>query len=152
MCRRATIQDSDRILQIRNHPSNLVYFNNHKPIPAQQHSVWFDKMYINSSINYCFVFEVDNTVQAYCRFDLDATNVYTCAIAVDLNYQGIGIGSTLLQKSLSFMPVDVKITAEVHKDNPRSVSLFKTCGFALFKTSNESYYFKLQTTCEQGVK
>ena len=99
MIRRVKPEDSQRIMEIRNHPRVRNKSNNSEEIDFVKHDQWFNHKYFDSDDNLCFVLERENKVVGYCRLDLD-NGSYIISIAIDPDFHGQGLGRQLLGQVL----------------------------------------------------
>lgn len=139
--RKAEKNDSRQILKIRNHPSNLKFFNNQERVLWENHNPWFEKKYFSGEDNYCFVLIYEEKLIGYCRYDKEDGD-HIVSIALDPDYHGKGFGTKLLVSSLAELSVSGPIVAEAHKNNISSCKLFQKNNFKLFREDEKSYYFK----------
>lgn len=137
--RRATEEDANRILEIRNDPLVRKNSIDQTIISLESHLEWFSKKYFKEKNNFCFVVEKDNRVIGYLRLD-EEDNHYLLSIALDASYQGQGIGSFLLNGVLKKFNFKKPILAQVKKENLASINLFKNAGFKL-KIEKDPYMF-----------
>ncbi|HZX49806.1 MAG TPA: pseudaminic acid synthase [Candidatus Paceibacterota bacterium] len=133
--RRATPQDAEAILEIRNSKeARMQSAENQEEIPLEKHIQWFQKQYFKEGAkNACYVAELENRVAGYCRFDEKEDEVFEVSIAIASGFQGKGLGSLLLLESLEQFPDSKKVVAKVKKDNKASNRLFEKCGFRVAK-------------------
>lgn len=168
--RQAEKGDSKRVWQIRNHPLIRKYSNNPESIVLEKHQQWFEDKYFKGQPNYCFVLESRQAMEqgktiGYCRFDLTPSNnfserkiaakqhltgvnkqnnAYVISIALDVDFQGRGLGSFLLSASLKKVKSDKSVLAEVKKDNMPGLKLFKKNNFEIISQDQERYYLQHQ--------
>ncbi len=136
--RKATIQDSIRIYEIRNH--ELVRKNslNPKIIDFDDHDKWFRNAYFKNE-NICFVMEIENRVIGYCRFDRPG-DAFRVSMAIDAEFHGKGLGTIFLQEGLTRMGDHHAFTAEIKMGNIPSLRLFQKNGFITYKTDDTTAY------------
>jgi len=141
--RQATLKDSKRIWEIKNHRLNRKYSYNRGDIEFSEHVKWFKNKYFDNKKNVCFVLNIkDAGIVGYCRFDLD-NNIYLVSIALDPDYQSRGLGHRLLSNSLNKIIIDNKnIIAKTKLDNIPSIKLFKKNNFKIYKKDKNNCYLK----------
>jgi L-amino acid N-acyltransferase YncA len=128
--------DARRIWEIRNEPLVRSASGSADPIPVDSHHVWFERTYFgHSAPNRCFVLEVNNRVEGYCRIDWDPlAEAYVVSIALTTAHQRHGFGHALLSQTLNLFlkteDSDPTVIARIKANNARSVALFAKNGFA----------------------
>jgi UDP-2,4-diacetamido-2,4,6-trideoxy-beta-L-altropyranose hydrolase len=129
--RKATIEDSKRIWEIRNAPTSRKVSRNKEEIPFEKHDSWFqDKYFSKNTLNQCYVLDNESVVIGYCRFDYNETsNYYIVSIALDSHYQGKALGTTLLSESIKLLGRRKTIVASIFQSNLTSIRLFEKTGF-----------------------
>lgn len=137
-------EDSRAVWEIRNHSKNRPLFNNSEPIEFEQHDEWFENQYFSDKGNICFVLKSEGKVIGYCRFDLK-DNQYLISIALAPEYQGKGLGNTLLAESLKSLGRDREILAEIKKDNDNSIKLFERNNFEKYSENEKDTCFRYKT-------
>ena len=143
LVRKVEKNDSRQILAIRNHPSNLKFFNDQEKALWENHNPWFEKKYFSGEDNHCFVLIYEEKLIGYCRYD-ESDGGHVISIALDPDYQGKGFGTKLLVSSLAEVSVSGPIVAEVHKNNTSSLKLFERNNFRIYKEDINKYYFKYE--------
>lgn len=140
--RRARAADSQRIWEIRNHPSVRADSDLQAEIPLANHIDWFERKYFGNDDNYCFVLETPDAVVGYCRFDLQADGNYLSSIAIDPAFWGKGLANKLLGESLRQINQPSRlILAKIHKANIVSIKLFSRNGFKQISEDEGNLYF-----------
>src|SRR3989338_6609026 len=133
-------EDAEAIWEIRNHPDNRRYFNRNGEIDSGYHRLWFISQYFERKDNFCLVLESDRAVVGYCRLDL-TDNCHLISIALHPKAQGKCLGHQLLNRATACMSAGSQIRAEVKKDNPASIKLFRKNNFQIIKEDADNYYF-----------
>ncbi len=109
------------------------------PIPYAQHTRWF-REYLKKHTLFLVLCD-KKRVQGYVRFDAEGAGL-VCAIAIDADARGQGLGTILLNGALVEYAKELSgkiLLAEVKKDNQASMKLFLRAGFirhAATKTHN----------------
>ena len=145
LIRKSKKDDSLRLWEIRNHPSNRKYFHNQNKIDFKDHDEWYKNKYFKNKKNFCYVLKKNKKIIGYCRYDLLRDN-YRISIAIDPEFRQKGLGDILLKKSLNKIKTKKNILAETKKNNIRSYKLFKKNNFTVYKEDKNSYYFKYTKT------
>ncbi len=139
--RKASIEDTERIWEIRNHPLSRKESLNTEKIPLADHISWFSAKYLANSKDNCYVLEVGNKTVGYCRLDFQ-NDKYIVSIAIDPDHHGKGLGTFLLGESLRQLSPGKTILATVKKDNPASLRIFEKNGFIPVKDDNTSVHLE----------
>ena len=119
-------------------------------IPWETHKEWFVKLLKNKN-SYMYVGIFENQPVSMVRYDLSSNfkNTYELSILVKSNFQGIGLGKELLNRSLEifFKKVSPKnrVIACVKNTNQTSKNLFKKNGFLIYKETNDLFYYSYQS-------
>jgi len=142
--RNITEKDIKRIWEIRNSPSARENSNNPEEIPLDKHTEWMKNKYFTVDDNYCFVFDFNDRVIGYCRFDLQ-NGKYITSIAIDQNFHGMGLGEKLLKTSIEKMGLGKEISAEIQLGNIASLKIFQKNNFKIYRQDDKNYYLSLTT-------
>jgi|GEM_PF-1027107 len=142
--RQVTPNDSQRVLELRNHPSVRRFSGNDEEIRLTEHILWFERKYFSGVNNYCFVLEnMSRGIIGYCRLDFDGQrNGYRISLALDPNFRGQGLGHKFLSQTLRDFKLNKEIFAEIQKNNFTSIKLFKKNGFIITADDKKNYHLK----------
>lgn len=138
-------EDSQRIWEIRNHPSVRKNSVNSEIISFDNHQKWFHERYFENENNFCYALKDEKNTIGYCRFDYDnEEKIYVVSIAIDPENQSKGLGSQLLSQSLKKLrnKKNISVLAEIKKSNTASIELFEKNGFEKYKENENSYYYR----------
>jgi RimJ/RimL family protein N-acetyltransferase len=133
--RPAALKDARRIWRLRDDPAARNCSGSTDPIPLDSHYTWFAAKYFGPQArNYCYVMEIDGEIAGYCRMDRDEiAGSYVVSIALAAPFQGLGLGHSLLSRTLDLFldsqehfPV---VMAHIRESNIRSIRLFEKNGF-----------------------
>lgn len=115
---------------------------------------------IGSMIDKYFVCEVDDMIVGACgisdiinqdHYNLGFNNIREILyLVVDNDYQGMGIGTKLLELCLENQDVTVMYEAWGDGDDVNSKKILEKCGFKLYKDLGKDYY-KNNNYCELCV-
>jgi UDP-2,4-diacetamido-2,4,6-trideoxy-beta-L-altropyranose hydrolase len=139
--RRASVEDAQRIWEIRNHPLSRKESLNTEEISLADHISWFSAKYLANSKDNCSVLEIDKKTVGYCRLDVQDSK-YIVSIAIDPDHHGKGLGTFLLGESLHQLNLDKTVLATVRKDNPASLRIFEKNGFIPVKDDDAFVYLE----------
>ena len=136
--RKATIDDAEWILIIRNNENIYKFFKIRWPVSLDDHSKWLQD-YLQNEKNQYFVSEEDNgEISWYIRKDHINDFEYGLSIAINENYQKQWIAGKLLQQVLAQSKRNHNIYAEIQKTNIASLHFFKKNWFNFYEW-NENY-------------
>lgn len=131
--RKATIEDSLGIYEIRNCPEVLKFFFNPNPVSFESHHEWFKKS-LESQFRFIYVVHYENELAGVARFDLAPdkkeanVSIYTAK-----KFWNKGVGSFALLESEELLrnevPSCLKIIAQVLVENEASLKFFKSCDY-----------------------
>tara|TARA_B110000503_G_C7114370_1_gene399641 strand:+ start:1218 stop:1661 length:444 start_codon:yes stop_codon:yes gene_type:complete len=133
--KKATIEDSDFLLSLRNEKSTKKNSFNTNKINKKNHKSWFKK-------------ELDNKetilLIAYKNFEKIGSVKYIfkdifayVSISIEKNFRNLGYGSIVLKAAELFLKKRTIIVAKVKKGNKKSINIFKKNKFTFF--SNKKY-------------
>lgn len=142
--REATVEDSDHMLEWRNHPDVRVTSRNKEPIQELEHDAWFRSV-LGDPDRILLIGVLEGDLIGVVRFDIRGGNAEV-SIYLAPGRAGRGVGSDLLAAAEEYVRLkrnDVSvITAEVLGENRGSHNLFRSRGYAL---STSSYRKELGT-------
>ena len=138
--RRAKLDDSLRIWQIKNDPVFRNNGGNPDEIPWESHRTWFINKYFGVGTNTCSILELDGRVIGYCRLDLNDKGEHVVSIALDGNFHSQGLGNMLLNRvTRNHRGV---LLATIKKTNRGSIKIFEDNGFLMIGNDKECFYYK----------
>lgn len=147
--KKAEKKDCKIIWKIRNHPSVRQNSSNLKAFSFDEHKNWFSNKYFKNKNNFCYVLKNVNYTIGYCRFDYDnKQKTYVISIAINPKNHGKGLGNYLLSQSVDKLKAklkkkaDIRLMAEVKKNNISSIKLFERNGFEKNREDKNNYYFQ----------
>lgn len=133
--------DSQAVLAIRNSLEVYRFCRNARQIRPEEHAHWFAKRAKQKNGGYYFIATLNDEVAGYLRYDL-VGDIYDIAIAIFPKFHKKGVGSCLLQQTLSKVQKEGrKIQAEVQKDNIASIRFFEKHGFIRLREKDNSIIF-----------
>lgn len=144
--RNVTREDAEVLLNWRNLPSVREFSKSSNEIEVATHEKWLLGRISNPLLNeFFFIIEQAGSSAGTVRADLVADSVFEISVIVDSNYRGRGIAEeaiNLLLKQLKEKYPNSEIRADVHKDNLKSINLFKKIGFKEFGQAGNFRLFK----------
>lgn len=129
--RKANIEDSQFLFDLRNDPSAHKWFKNPNPVAEEEHQVWLLSVLKEDSSKHLFIIENENQRAGQLRIDKLNEKQAEIHISLAKEHRGKGLGTLalkegiLLAKELGFKELE----AEVHQDNLASQGLFQKLGF-----------------------
>ena len=130
--RRARQEDSELMLDWRNHPDTRRYFFDSSPVDPEVHKVWFRAALTNPS---CYLLIGEDAVVkpvGVVRFDQE-DNSADIAIYLLPERRGQGLGTPLLEAAIRWLKENSTvehIRADVLAANVASLRMFGAAGFA----------------------
>ena len=118
-------EDCLKIFEIANDDEVRKSSFNSEKIPLENHKKWFNNILNDDSVKF-YVLEFENDLIGQLRLDFDE-EFPVISISLNKKYRGLGLSKILLSKGLEL--VDGTVVAYIKKDNPRSISFFKSMGF-----------------------
>ena len=141
--RKATINDAEWILNIRNTPDIFKYFKNNTFLSLEKHINWL-KNYLSNNKNIFLISEEENWIISwYIRKDYIKDSEFEISIAININFQKKWIAWKLLKELLLLSNNWDIIYAEVNNNNIASFNFFQKNWFLLIKNSNNHFLFSL---------
>lgn len=137
--RRATLNDSRRVWEIRNSPTSRRNSLNHNRIKYTDHDQWFKHQYFKNTENRCYVLTGNKRVIGYCRLD-KIKKARIISIGIDQSFQGKGLGQRLLSGVIKKNKQKRKINAEIQLTNQASLHLFEKNKFHITRRDKNNYY------------
>ena len=144
--RDVVIQDSEVLLEWRNHREVRMFSRNQGLISKETHEQWL-KNRLKSVLNEPFwMFENSLGKIGFTRFDFDPnSNHYEISILINPAMRGKGFGKIVLNLAIENCVArnpESTFFAEAHTNNLSSKSLFLKCGFQEFELGGEFLVFK----------
>jgi len=124
--------DMQTILELRNQPSNFRYSS--FKVDSKTHNLWYLNRIKTIDSEPIWIIYMESKSIGYVRFDKLKKDgrVFIVSIAINETYQGLGIGKTALQISISKIRLSEKnitLQAKIHVENKPSLSIFESVGF-----------------------
>ena len=140
--RPATMDDCEKAHEWRNAEETRRHFFDPMPILRQDHYAWFART-LGDPARVLLIGELDGEAIGVLRYDLhDETAMVS--IYLDPRVAGAGRGASLLRSGARYLaaahPQVRKVLAHILPDNMRSISTFRSAGFAL---ENHTYRLNL---------
>ncbi len=134
--RMANSLDSQKLLEWRNQPEVRKFSPNTEIIEQAEHDFWFEMRIKRLATEPLFIFELGDEPIGMSRLDgvKVEENIFEVSILLDINFQGRGLGTSMLKKTCLFALNNLKaemITALIHFENRKSEKLFTRIGFRL---------------------
>jgi len=129
--RRARQEDSESILEWRNHPETRSYFFDPSPVDPEAHRAWFSAALTNS-LRYLLIGEdASERTVGVVRFD-QVGNSADIAIYLVPHRHGEGLGILMLEAAVRWLKENSTvelIRADVLAKNAASLKMFAAAGF-----------------------
>ena len=138
--REAEAKDCELIFTWANDRAVRINSNFPEPIIWENHKAWFQKR-LNSRTTKIFIFQ---NFHGQSIGQLRLENIegnWLINYSLDINYRGLGIGKEIVKLALLEIP-DGVFRAQVKKENISSSKVFKSLGFTIENTTEDSYFFK----------
>ncbi|WP_247648376.1 UDP-2,4-diacetamido-2,4,6-trideoxy-beta-L-altropyranose hydrolase [Pseudodesulfovibrio sp. zrk46] len=129
--RPATVDDSRRLYNWRNHPAVRARSFQSDPIEYGSHEAWFKSKLADASCKIFIAESTNGTALGQIRFEgMPTEALISISVAPDHNGRGIGTHITKLGcQSIEAIYPGIPVTAFVMKDNPASANMFRAAGF-----------------------
>jgi RimJ/RimL family protein N-acetyltransferase len=129
--RRASREDSDSILEWRNHPDIRRHSFNANLVERTEHDIWFGSALKNPKIILLIGEDLNGNPIGVVRFDQDK-DVADVSIYIVPGRCGAGLGALLLEAAVKWVKDNSeikKIFANIMFENDRSFRVFQKVGF-----------------------
>jgi RimJ/RimL family protein N-acetyltransferase len=131
--RRASMGDSELLLDWRNDPITRAFSFSSEDITRKQHKAWLNKTLQDAGC-LLLICEIDSKPVGMVRINiLDDSNVGQVSINLSPKFRGKGISRQLLRESLELgaqmLDNISQYIAEIHVDNTVSKKIFESIGF-----------------------
>jgi len=139
--RPATIQDAEQLLLWRNETAARRWSRSQAEVSLAEHSRWLCEV-LDSGRHLVLVAEADGQPVGSVRFAEQYADTWVVSMVLDPALRGRGLGRpclTAAERMLLSGTVGtvgtvcarggVTIEAVIHRDNPRSLQLFRACGY-----------------------
>jgi len=128
MIRKATINDAEPILKIRNNKIIRELSNNNTLLSLNEHIKWFKNKLLDEK-NVYLVSISNNLVIWYCRLDYIEKSKYMISIAIIPESNSKWIWTSLFKESINYLNKWSIINAEILESNIKSINFFTKLGF-----------------------
>jgi L-amino acid N-acyltransferase YncA len=127
------------ILEIRNHPDNLIWFFSTSPITLQNHKTWFSERLMNSQFFTLVALAGDELIGVAYLSDL-ISNTPKVSISIKPGSKALGIGTKLLKELITrSKSANFKLMfAEIKNTNKASILFFQKNGFVMCSLSSSN--------------
>lgn len=136
--RKAQIEDSRKIFDLRNHPKVRACSHNTNKIDLDTHQDWFKKTLSDNSRQILIAQQGDNFV-GMIRLDLVGKD-YLLSWSIFPDSQGLGLGKRML--NLASKTIDGNLMAEIKQNNIASIKIAESIGMKLTKKKNDVLYYQ----------
>ncbi len=130
--RPATKQDADRLLRWRNDPAARRWSPNQAEISPVEHSRWLTEV-LASGRHLILVAEADDQPAGSVRFAERDAGLWEVSVVLDPAQRGRGLGQASLTAAENLLLArsvgTVTVNAVIHRDNRRSLQLFRGSGY-----------------------
>jgi RimJ/RimL family protein N-acetyltransferase len=129
--RRARQEDSESMLEWRNHPDTRRYFFDPSPVDPEAHKAWFSAVLTNPSRHLLIGEDATGKPVGVVRFD-QKDNAADIAIYLVPQRHGEGLGTPLLDAAVLWLKENSTvehIRADVLAANAASLKMFAASGF-----------------------
>ncbi len=136
--RKARIEDSRKVFDLRNHPEVRKHSHNTDKIDFDMHQDWFQETLLDNSRQVLIAQQGDDFV-GMVRFDFIDNN-YLLSWSISPKFQGRGLGKRML--NLASKTINGNLMAEIKQNNIASIKIAESIGMKLTKKKNNVLYYK----------
>lgn len=131
--REATEADADLLLRWRNDPATRAWARNSQSVAPAEHVDWL-RAALRSEARLLLVVETEEGSAGTVRFDRVSSDRWEVSITVAPERRGHGLAGAILAVAEAELwrrtPAVGALLANVHRDNQRSMALFRRAGYA----------------------